>query len=61
MRITGKAWKFGTDIDTDVIIPARYLNTSEPGELAKHCMEDVDPDFAQQVSPGDILRLRLLS
>jgi 3-isopropylmalate dehydrogenase/3-isopropylmalate/(R)-2-methylmalate dehydratase small subunit len=55
MRITGKAWKFGTDIDTDVIIPARYLNTSEPGELAKHCMEDVDPDFAQQVSPGDII------
>lgn len=55
MRFTGKAWKFGTDIDTDVIIPARYLNTSEPEELAKHCMEDVDPDFAQQVSPGDII------
>ena len=55
MRFAGKAWKFGTDIDTDAIIPARYLNTSEPGELAKHCMEDVDPDFAQQVSPGDII------
>jgi len=51
----GKAWKFGKDIDTDVIIPARYLNTSEPAELAKHCMEDSDAQFAQKVTKGDII------
>ena len=55
MRFAGKAWKFGADIDTDAIIPARYLNTSDPEELAKHCMEDADPDFAQKVSTGDII------
>ncbi|RLD99870.1 MAG: 3-isopropylmalate dehydratase small subunit [Aquificota bacterium] len=55
MMIRGKAWKFGDHIDTDVIIPARYLNTSDPGELARHCMEDADPEFAGKVHPGDII------
>lgn len=55
MRLAGKAWKFGSDIDTDAIIPARYLNTSDPQQLAKHCMEDADPEFAQKVSTGDII------
>lgn len=51
----GKVWKFGADIDTDRIIPARYLNTSDPKELAKHCMEDEDPSFASKVGEGDII------
>jgi len=55
MKLSGKAWKFGADIDTDAIIPARYLNTSSPHELALHCMEDADPEFAQKVSPGDVI------
>ena len=55
MELAGKAWKFGADIDTDAIIPARYLNTTDPDELAKHCMEDADAEFAQRVSPGDII------
>jgi len=55
MKLSGKAWKFGADIDTDAIIPARYLNTSDPRELALHCMEDADPEFAQKVSPGDVV------
>ncbi|MDX9701772.1 MAG: 3-isopropylmalate dehydratase small subunit [Candidatus Auribacterota bacterium] len=55
MKIQGSVWKFGDDIDTDVIIPARYLNTSDPQELAKHCMEDADPDFASKVRIGDII------
>lgn len=55
MQYQGKVWKFGNDIDTDVIIPARYLNTSDPKELAKHCMEDADPQFSSQVKPGDII------
>ncbi len=55
MEIKGKIWKFGNDVDTDVIIPARYLNTSDPGELAGHCMEDADPLFAKKVRPGDII------
>lgn len=55
MQLEGSAWKFGDNIDTDVIIPARYLNTSDPAELAKHCMEDADPAFAGKVQPGDII------
>jgi 3-isopropylmalate/(R)-2-methylmalate dehydratase small subunit len=55
MSITGNVWKFGDDVDTDLIIPARYLNTSEPSELAKHCMEDADPEFAGKVKANDII------
>ncbi len=55
MIFTGKVWKFGDNIDTDAIIPARYLNTSDPAELAKHCMEDADPDFMKKMKPGDII------
>jgi 3-isopropylmalate dehydratase small subunit len=55
MKTTGKVWKFGDDIDTDLIIPGRYLNTSDPEELAQHCMEDADPTFAGKVSPSDII------
>ena len=55
MKFKGKAWKFGADIDTDQIIPARYLNTSDPKELAKHCMEDADPQFINKMKPGDII------
>jgi len=51
----GKAWKFKDNIDTDLIIPARYLNTHDPIELAKHCMEDADPAFAGKVSKGDFI------
>jgi 3-isopropylmalate/(R)-2-methylmalate dehydratase small subunit len=55
MIFKGKIWKFGDNIDTDAIIPARYLNTSDPRELAKHCMEDADPDFVTKMKPGDII------
>jgi len=55
VRFTGKVWKYGDNLDTDAIIPARYLNISAPEELARHCMEDVDPDFAGEVRPGDIV------
>ncbi len=55
MKIRGNVWKFGENIDTDAIIPARYLNTSDPKELARHCMEDADKDFPDKVRPGDIL------
>lgn len=55
MQIKGKVWKFGNDVDTDLIIPARYLNTSDPKELAAHCMEDADPEFAKKVGEGDII------
>lgn len=51
----GRVWKFGDNINTDEIIPARYLNTSEPAELAAHLMEDADPDFPVKVSPGDVI------
>ena len=51
----GKAWKFGDDVNTDAIIPARYLNTIDPDELAAHCMENADPEFAKKVQPGDII------
>ncbi len=55
MLLKGKAWKFGNDIDTDAIIPARYLNTTDPKELARYCMEDADPEFVNKVKPGDII------
>jgi len=55
MNFTGKVYKFGNDIDTDAIIPARYLNSSDPMELAKHCMEDADVSFPQKVQAGDII------
>jgi len=53
--LQGKVWKFGDNIDTDLIIAARYLNTSEPSELAKHVMEDADQDFVSKMSEGDII------
>lgn len=55
MKCHGKVWKFGADVDTDAIIPARYLNTSDPAELAKHCMEDADAEFMDKMRPGDII------
>jgi len=55
MKLTGTAWKYGDNVDTDVIIPARYLNVSDPQELAEHCMEDIDPSFVANVRPGDII------
>jgi 3-isopropylmalate dehydratase small subunit len=55
MEFKGKAYKFGNDVDTDAIIPARYMNTSEPEELAKHCMEDADAVFVSKVKRGDII------
>lgn len=55
MILQGKVWRYGDNVDTDVIIPARYLNTADPKELAIHCMEDIDPSFAGRVAPGDIM------
>ncbi len=55
MKLKGKAWKFGADVDTDAIIPARYLNTTDHKELAKHCMEDADPNFMKKMKAGDII------
>ena len=55
IMVTGKVFKYGDNVDTDVIIPARYLNAPSPEELAKHCMEDIDASFATTVKPGDIM------
>lgn len=51
----GKVWKFGNNVDTDLIIPARYLNTHDPAELAKHAMEDADPNWVKKMKPGDFI------
>jgi 3-isopropylmalate/(R)-2-methylmalate dehydratase small subunit len=53
--LKGKVFKYGENVDTDAIIPARYLNVSEPSALAKHCMEDIDLDFVKKVNAGDII------
>lgn len=55
MNAKGTVFKYGDNVDTDVIIPARYLNSSDPAELAAHCMEDIDPEFIPKVKPGDII------
>lgn len=55
MKAKGKVFKYGDNVDTDVIIPARYLNSSVPEELAQHCMEDIDQDFVSKVQKGDIM------
>ncbi|MFH0732407.1 MAG: 3-isopropylmalate dehydratase small subunit [Candidatus Omnitrophota bacterium] len=55
MILKGKAHKFGNDVNTDEIIPARYLNTTDPAELAKHCMEDADSNFVSKIAKGDII------
>jgi len=55
MVYKGKAWKLGKNVDTDAIIPARYLNTTDPVEMASHLMEDIDPKFIEKIKPGDIL------
>ena len=55
MEAKGKVFKYGDNVDTDVIIPARYLNVSSGEELAKYCMIDIDPDFVTQMSKGDII------
>jgi 3-isopropylmalate/(R)-2-methylmalate dehydratase small subunit len=55
MTLQGRTWKYGDNVDTDVIIPARYLNVWDSAELARHCMEDLDPAFAGAVQPGDVI------
>ncbi len=55
MRANGTVFKYGDNVDTDVIIPARYLNSSDPAELAEHCMADIDPEFVRKVHKGDII------
>ena len=55
MNTKGKVFKYPDNVDTDVIIPARYLNTADAKELAKHCMEDIDADYVNQVHPGDVM------
>ena len=55
MKAYGRVHKYGDNVDTDVIIPARYLNSSDPAELAKHCMEDIDKEFVNNVKAGDII------
>jgi 3-isopropylmalate/(R)-2-methylmalate dehydratase small subunit len=55
VRVRGQVHKYGADVNTDVIIPARYLNVFDPDELAQHCMEDIDPEFVNRLRPGDII------
>jgi len=55
MKFTGRIWKFGDHINTDLIIPARYINSMDPAFLAAHCMEDTYPDFVKKINPGDII------
>jgi 3-isopropylmalate dehydratase small subunit len=55
MKIRGRVWKFGKNVDTDVVIPAKYCNIIDAKELAKHCMEGIDPNFAEKITPGDII------
>jgi 3-isopropylmalate/(R)-2-methylmalate dehydratase small subunit len=55
MTLRGNTWKYGDNVDTDVIIPARYLNVSDPAELARHCLEDLDAGFVAAVQPGDVI------
>ena len=55
MKLKGRAWKFGDDVNTDEIITAIYLNTTDPKEMAAHCMEGIDPDFTEKLAPGDII------
>ena len=55
MKLQGRAWKFGDNVDTDLIIPARYLNSSDKDELARNCFADVRPGFVEMISPGDII------
>ena len=55
MQFKGNAFRYGRDVDTDVIIPARYLNTSDPAQLAAHCLEDLDATFRERVRPGDVI------
>jgi 3-isopropylmalate/(R)-2-methylmalate dehydratase small subunit len=55
LKLKGKVHKYGANVNTDAIIPARYLSLSEPGELAQHCMEDIDSEFLHKVKPGDII------
>lgn len=55
MKVEGKVWRYGDNIDTDVIIPARYLNSFDPAELASHCMVDIDESFAENVKAGDLM------
>jgi len=55
MKLKGKVHKYGANVDTDAIIPARYLNVSEPAELARHCMEDIDTEFVRKVQPEDFI------
>ena len=55
MTIKGRVHRYGSDVNTDVIVPARYLNMDEPDQLAAHCMEDIDADFVKKIKPGDII------
>src|SRR3990170_7622375 len=55
MKFQGSAWKYGDNVDTDQIIPARFLVTTDPAELGKHLMEDADPEMVKKVSPGDVM------